>query len=712
MSGSRVECRWPSAVWILFLTAGAARSVDFDTGIVPVFTKAGCNAGSCHGAAAGRGGFHLSLLGGDPAADYDAIVHELEGRRVNLARPADSLLLAKPTGALSHGGGQRLEDGSAGEKRLQDWLAAGALRANQPRKLTYFDVSPNGFVAAKAGDRIPLRATARFDGHAPEDVTAWTVFTSSDSAALELDETGLHVTVRRPGQHVVIARFLDRVVPLRVTLPLSELPVDLSKERRANFIDDEIFKTLTLLRLPPSPTAEDATFLRRVQLDLTGTLPTKVDVEAFLAERARDKRTRLIEKLLASDGFVEFWTFRFANLLRIRPAPNDKEGARAYHEWLRTQMRRGAPLDEIARELLTSTGDSHVVGPANFARMAADARGQAELVSQVFLGARLQCANCHNHPLDRWTQDDYHGLAAIFARLDRGRVVKVAARGAVTNLRTGEPAVPRIPGERFLDPNGDGREAFAQWLTSPDNRHFARATVNRLWRSMFGRGLIDPTDDLRDTNPATHPDLLDRLAADFVAHKYDIRHTLRLIAHSEAYGRSAQTTQANRADDRYYSHALRRPLDPEVLADAIAEVAGVPDRYGDNPLGTRATTLFDPTTPAPSLDVLGRCSRSVSCEGNTLGGGLPAKLHQLNGALINRKITAREGRLHRLIDAGKPDQQIVAEFYVRALGRPPTTAERDLWRQRLGQTDTTERNEMLEDLVWSLLNCSEFAMNH
>lgn len=708
--GGRRHPRWAAVLGVVALAVSPTPvgAVDFDTEVVPMFTRAGCNAGSCHGAAAGRGGFKLSLLGGDPAADYEAVVVERKGRRVNLARPAESLALVKPTGLLPHEGGVRIEDGSAAEKRLLEWIAAGAPRPKTPRTLTHFEVGPADSVADRVGSQIPLKATARFDGGKPEDVTAWTVFTSADPSAVELDAAGTRATVRRRGRHVLIARFLDRVVPVRITTPLSDRPVDLGREPRANFIDDEIFKTLSVLRLPVSPRADDATFLRRARLDLTGRLPTPEEVAAFLADAVPDKRARLVDALLAGDGFVEFWTFRLASLLRIRPQAGDKEGAKALHDWVREQVRTGAPFDDTARALLTATGDSHAVGPANFARLVGDARGQAELVGQVFLGVRLQCANCHNHPLDRWTQDDYHGLAAVFSRLDRGRVVRVAARGGVTNPRTGEPALPRIPGDRYLGETGDGREAFADWLTASDNRYFARATVNRLWRAMFGRGLVDPTDDLRDTNPATHPELLDRLAADFVAHKFDIRHSLRLIATSEAYGRGIETVEANRADDRYYSHAYRRPLEPEVLADAIADVTGVSDRYGDTPPGTRAIGLFDVTATARSLDVLGRCSRGSSCEGDSAGGGLPAKLHLLNGDLVNRKIVAPDGRLHTLLAAGKTDAEVVAELYLRALGRSPTTAEADGWRARLAVAD---RPAACEDFLWSLLNCGEFTAN-
>jgi hypothetical protein len=296
--------------------------------------------------------------------------------------------------------------------------------------------------------------------------------------------------------------------------------------------------------------------------------------------------------------------------------------------------------------------------------------------------------------------------------LDRGREVKVAARGAVTNLRTGEPAVPRIPGDRYLDPTSDGRVEFSKWLTSSDNRYFARATVNRLWQAMFGRGLVEPSDDLRDTNPATHPDLLDQLAADFVQNRFDIRHTLRRIALSETYQRSGTTLSGNAADDRFYSHAYRRPLEPEVAADAVADVTGVADSYAEEAPGTRAIMLFDPLTPAPSLDILGRCSRVAACEGMTAGGGLPGKLHLLNGELINRKITDDVGRLHQLIVAGKTDEEIVTDFYLRALSRRPSETERAFWLSRLAEAGPAETTAWREDFVWSLLNCREFTSNH
>jgi hypothetical protein len=344
--------------------------------------------------------------------------------------------------------------------------------------------------------------------------------------------------------------------------------------------------------------------------------------------------------------------------------------------------------------------------------MVNDARGQAELVGEFFLGARLGCANCHNHPLDRWTQDDYHGLAAIFARLERGRQVKLAARGEVTNLRTGEPAIPRIPGERDLKSDQQTLSATADWLTSDDNRLFARATVNRLWQAMFGRGLVEPVDDLRETNPPTHPQLLDELARDFARHRYDIRHTLRLIALCTTYSRSGEMLAGNSLDDRFYSRSYRRTLSPEVLADAIADVTGVPNEFKNEPQGTRAVQVVDPLSPAPSLDVLGRCSRAGGCNDRPGGGGLPAQLHLLNGELLNRKLTDKLGRLQKLLAADAADKTIVTEFYLRGLSREPSRQELESWTERLKSSDPNEHSERCEDFVWSLLNSREFTENH
>lgn len=702
---------------ITIILAGGDASpsgIDFDTQIIPVLTKAGCNAGACHGAAAGRGEFRLSLYGGDPDLDYQSIVHELEGRRINLARPDESLVLLKATESISHGGGPRLPLDGAGAELLRRWVAEGAMRA-KAESLDGFRVEPRSVVVERIGDTVDLKATAEFSSGLQVDVTPWTMFTVEDSASLEIDAESGSLTVLRRGRHLAVARYLDRVVPIEIIVPLRDDAVDLSGEPRSGFIDRYILSMLEVLRVPVSPRADDAAFLRRVTLDLTGRLPTPEVQRAYLADSRPAKRVRLVDRLLRSDEFTEYWTFRISRLLRMRSMPDDAKATQTYFAWLKDRVAGNVPYGQLVRDLLTSSGDTHEVGPANFYRTARGAREQAELVSEVLMGTRLRCANCHNHPLDRWTQDDYHGLAAVFAGIDRGRFIKVSGRGEVTHPRTGEAAVPRIPGERFLNEGQDDRQRFAVWLTARENPYFAKAIVNRLWKAMMGRGLIEPADDLRSTNPATHSSLLEELADDFVQHDYDLRHTLREIALSETYGRSGASLPGNQSDDRYYSHALVRPLDPEVLADAIADVTGVAEEYRNHPSGTRAVSLADPYIESETLDVLGRCSREASCESpeESDADGLTLKLHLMNGPLLNRRIAHSDGRLSQLLSAGKSPVEVVRHFYQRALGRHPVDEEFEFWRRRLNAVDTAhQRRELLEDFVWSLMTCREFVTNH
>lgn len=701
-----------NAVLIMLLAIGAepgTSNVDFDTQVIPVLTKAGCNTGACHGAAAGRGEFRLSLYGGDPEFDHRSLARELEGRRVNLATPDESLLLLKATESINHGGGPRLDLDGYGVQLLQQWIEEGASRSRSAT-LKQFTVQPRSHVAARVGEFVALSATAQFSSGEATDVTQWTVFTPEDSAAVEIDpETALAKVLRR-GRHIVVARYLDHVVPIEIVVPLSDQVVELSGEPVGNFVDGHVLKTLEVLRLPVSPQADDAAFLRRLTLDLTGRLPTVKMQDEYLRNKDPNKRNQLVDRLLSSDEFTEYWTLRFAKLLRIRSQPGDAKAALTYHSWLKKQIDDGVGYDQLARELLTASGDTHQVGPASFYRTVSGPREQAEFTSEFFMGTRLRCANCHNHPLDRWTQDDYHGLAAIFAKVKQGRIIQVAANGEVSHPRTGEAAVPRIPGERFLKEQ-NGRSGIAEWLTDSRNPFFAKAAVNRLWKAMMGRGLVEPTDDLRATNPATHPPLLAELAEDFVGHGYDLRHTLRVIALSSAYARTSQAVPENRVDDRFYSHAFSKPLEPEVLADAIADVTGVFDLYSDHPAGTRAVSLFDPKIESETLEVLGRCSREGSCETNgDVSGGMTLKLHLLNGPLLNRRIASAEGRLSKLLTAGVSTDEIVARFYRLALCRKATVAERGFWREKFAGSD--DEREVLEDFLWSLLTCKEFVTNH
>ena len=698
--------------------------IDFENDLIPVFTKFGCNAGACHGAAAGRGEFNLSLFGGNPQADYKAIVRQFAGRRVNLMHPEESLIILKPTAQTKHGGGQVLREDGAGAKLLHNWIQQGAPYETL-RHLERVEISPEKQVISNLENPIQLHATAHFSDGTTENVTRWTVFTPEDTSAIEIDATTAIAKVRRRGRHIILARYLTEVVPIEFITPLNEVPIqDVHKSDETHTsskstepsIDDEILKLLSTLRLPVSPAANDATFLRRVTLDLTGRLPAPDVVTAFLANSGKSKRETLVNVLLASDEFDEYWTLQLAKLLRIRSGRDDSQGALVYHQWLSDQIRDGVGYDQVARTVIMATGDAHVIGPANFYRTVDSPNEQAEFMSELFMGARLRCANCHNHPLDKWTQDDYHGLAAIFAKIEEsGQVVKVKPTGEVIHPATREKAIPRIPGDRFLPVDvADGRTELVDWLTGTDNPYFAKAIVNRLWKAMMGRGLVEPVDDFRSTNPATHPELLTELADDFVAHGYDLRWTLKRIALSEAYARSANTVPQNATDDRFYSHTLQKPLEPEVLADAISDVLDVPDVYGNEPEGTRAVSLFDPDTESDALDILGRCGRETSCE-TSVGatGGLQRKLHLFNGDLLNARIGVPDSRLDKLMSEGKSPMAILDEFYLAALSRHPTETEQQFWEQYIDvSASANSQRAVLEDMVWSLLTCNEFVTNH
>ena len=697
--------------------------VDFENDLIPIFTKFGCNAGACHGAAAGRGEFKLSLFGGNPQADYEAIVRQLAGRRINLMRPEESLILLKPTAQISHGGRQVLNEDGEGAQLLRNWIQQGA-RYETLRHLESVEISPQKHVITDNENSIQLRSNVHFSDGTTKDVTRWTVFTPEDTSAIEIDTSTAVAKVHRRGRHIILARYLTEVVPIELIAPLNDIPVhnihrsdntQTSPESVDTSIDGEILKLLSTLRLPASPFADDVTFLRRVTLDLTGRIPTPDVTTAFLSDSDTNKRETLVDTLIQSDEFNEYWTLQLAKLLRIGARDRNTEGTFVYHQWLSEQISGGVGYDQMAHSVILATGDSHEVGPANFYRTVNGPREQAEFMSELFMGARLRCANCHNHPLDKWTQDDYHGLAAIFAKIEGGQVVKVKSSGEVIHPATRETAVPRIPGTRFLPADiADGRVELVDWLTSPDNPYFAKAIVNRLWKAMMGRGLVEPVDDFRSTNPATHPELLTELADDFVAHDYDLRRTLRRIALSETYARSSNALPQNKSDDRFYSHALKKPLAPEVLADAISDVLGVPGAYGDEPEGTRSVSLFDPNTESDALDILGRCARETSCESSTdATGGLQRKLHLFNGDLLNARIGVPDSRLDKLISSEKSPMEIVNAFYLAALSRHPTDTEQQYWKQHIDvNTSANSQRAILEDMVWSLLTCREFQTNH
>ena len=687
---------------------------EFETDVLPILTKHGCNTGACHGSAAGRGGFRLSLYAGDPDFDYESIVRQLEGRRVNRAQPDESLLLLKPTEQISHGGGIRFDNDGESYRVMRAWIQHGSRRATRNIRRRII-VSPQTITIehTKQPFQYKVQLPSKIAGPATTglrtDVTRWCVVRPEDPSAFEIDEQSFTITPLRSGRHVVVIRYLNQIASVTVLIPTAPKATHVPIGSASNYIDFEVNRMLNTLRIPASSQSSAAEFHRRVRLDLTGRLPTKRQVERFLANERPDKRKRLIDALLTSPEFTEFWTFRFAQLLRIRSQPQDKNGARTFHLWLKQQIQSATPYNEIAKTLLTADGDSHKFGPPNFYRQQAGARLQAEYVSEVLLGVQMRCANCHNHPLDRWTQDDYHGLAAIFAKVRSGKVVTFNERGQVTHPRTGQPAIPRIPGKRFLQPTGDRRRELSAWITGSENPYFSRAIVNRLWQWMFGRGIVTPVDDFRATNPPTHPDLLIRLADDFIKSKFDVRHTLRVICNSDAYQRSSKSNSRNAADTEFYSRASLRPLPAEVVADAIADVTGIDNQFENEPLGSRAISLFDPNVRSATLDVLDRCSREESCAPPSFP-GLSQSLQLITSPVINQKLTNPNSRIQLLIKAKTEDELVVTELYLTSLSRYPSEHELTFWKSKLHVKH--DRAQTIEDLAWSLLTCREFTTNH
>lgn len=737
---------------------------SFQRKITPVLTKAGCNGGSCHGAAAGRGGFHLSLYGSDPAADYREIVRELGGRRIHQIEPQLSLLLQKATESVEHGGGQRLLSDGLGAKRIEQWIGAGAYwdeaiphgiatevghlteqstadsasRIN-PLDLEQLILSPGRATLSAVGDSLTLTAKAIFGDGEKEDVTNWTVFEAEDSSALEIDEDGLRITVLRPGRHLVIARYLTEVVPVEIVVPFNNAKnsaeIYLAGEAEAGdvagtdkkqviqsnlSIDQRINERLVVLNIPASPRCDDATYLRRAAIDLIGRLPTSEQTKAYLAKPADQRRQWWVDTLISSEAFDRYWTLQLAKLFRLRRLSNAEAAMQQYHQWIGEQLRSRVGYDQIVRSLLIARGNPTEVGPANFLRTAEGPRQRAELVSEVFMASRLRCANCHDHPLDRWTQDDYHGLSAVFATIAVGDQVADKPDGTVTHPKTGQDALPKLPGGAWITSSnlskkeGSAGGTYVNWLLDDDNPYFAKAIVNRLWRAMMGRGLVEPVDDFRQTNPATHPELLDELAEQFVRSRYDLRDALRRIALTDAYQRSSDTLSKNQWDDEFYSRYYERPLPAEVLADAISDVIGISAVYGNEPPGTRAVDLVDPKVASRALDVLGRCSRESSCEveGDAVGQGVSAKLFVLNNAFINERLKTDESRLAKFVAKQFEPLDVIQSFYEVALQRTLNASEQNYWRDQLEKCDPTKQETFLQDFVWSLLACGEFTTNH
>ncbi len=699
-----------SVIFLMGLpVAMAAEKVPaFRTDVLPVLTRAGCNAGACHGAASGHGGLRLSLFGYDPDADFERITREFGGRRIDQAHPEDSLMLRKPSETeVAHEGGLKLRDDSAGYALLRDWISAGAPAGPPDLHVASISVEPPDLLLENPGESRQLRVTATLSDGSQRDVSSLSLFTANDDAVAEVSKKGV-LTLTGRGVASIMVRYSGQVTAVRVAAPLDGPGVAASAFPVANFIDEPIRAEFVRLRVSPAPLCDDAVFLRRAWLDLAGRLPDEATTREFLtAPASPDKRIRVIDGLLASDDFVDFWTMKLADLFLLG---GQAPVAKAWHGWLREQVAGNVPFDRVARELITASGDPSRNGPAGFMLLASDPRDLSEHVGRIFLGSQIACARCHAHPTDRWTQEDYHRFAAFFARLTRdGGKVVAGDRGEVEHPKTGHPLEPKALGgpEIVIPENSDRRLALADWMTDAKNPFFARTFVNRVWKHLLGRGLVEPVDDLRPTNPATHPALLDALAADFTDHGYDMRRLIRLIVSSRTWQLASQGGSTDPAAARLFSRAQLKPLPAAVFADAVAQVTGVQDVFVSYPTGTRAVQLVSPTTPSPALDVLGRCERKRACDSSSVsGGGLAQALHLINGSTINDKL--RAGLAAEL--PALTNHEIIVSLYLRAFSRFPTPQEIGAWDAELPSGE--ERADAVADLIWTVLNSREFAANH
>ncbi len=696
--------------------------VNFGREVTPVLTRAGCNQGACHGAQHGRGGFRLSLLGFDPEFDHPQIVQSAEGRRVVPSDPERSILLLKPTLALEHGGGERFKAGSREYNVLKRWLEDGA-PAPSPRDATVVGLEawpPRRLMAPAEQQQVVARAT--WSDGLTTDVTAVAQFDALNDAVAAVSPSGL-ITAKEPGQGYVMVRFLGQATVVQVTLPYTKLdkPLDFPAQ---NVVDEKLKAKWQELGLVPSAVCGDEEFLRRIHLDAIGTLPSPADVKAFLADASADKRVKAIDKILDRPEFVDFWALKWGDLLRInRDAIQDK-GMWSFHNWVRASLRDNKPLDQMAREVITAEGSTFTEGPANYYRLSTGADNQAETTSMLFLGVRMQCAKCHHHPFEKWTQDDYYGLSAFFVRLGtknsqefglfgRETVVFLRETGEATHPRRGGVVRPHPLDGPVMDDPFDRRRKLAEWLTAKDNPFFARNFANRFWGYFMGRGLVEPVDDMRSTNPPSNPELLDALAAELVKGKYDLKRFMRTIMTSRAYQLSSRSAAGNRADAanlHFARYAVKR-LTAEQLADALDFATGTREKYQGLPLGTRAIELPDTRVRSFLLDVFGRPPRQITCEcERTAQPNIAQALHLLNGDFLNRKIASPAGRVEALLRAKKPLPEIVEELFLVTLSRPPRPEELAKAKEWVARAPSLR--EGAGDLLWALLNSREFQFNH
>ncbi len=694
--------------------------VSFNYGTLAVLSKQGCNSGACHGSPSGKGGFRMSLRAYDPVLDIDTLVREAFNRRTNLYEPENSLLLRKPLMEVAHGGGRRLKKSDSGYEVLRDWIAQGCqVDPDGAPTCVKLEVYPRERILKRPAHTQQVLALAHFSDGSVRDVTPLAVFTSPDEAVATVDANGLVVSQDR-GEAAILVRFLDKIETSSMMF-LKEIPgFHWNSPPENNFVDHFVFQKLQQLQILPSELCTDEEFVRRIYLDVIGVLPEPSETAQFLADTNPQKRAALIDKLLERPEYAEFWALKWGDLLRIRNVKVSNGGVHKFNRWLVAAFRDNMPYDQFARQLLTAEGSTFVNPPANYFRTATETNDCTETTSQLFLGIRIQCAKCHNHPFERWSQDNYYGIGAFFNRVQRKpginpeeQVIWVARAGEVTQPRTGKQMQPWLPltGSADLKGEDDRRSTFADWLVRPDNPFFAKVEVNRIWGHLMGRGIVEPVDDFRDSNPPSSAALIAALADDFAKNGYDRKRVVRNILNSRTYQLSSRKNEFNATDTKYFSHATTRLLAAEQLLDAICKVTSISEKFAGLPAGTRATQLPSPDVESDFLKVFGQPARETACAcERSTDSNLSQALQMINGPLVHSKVRDEKNRLRSLVTAGKSNEEIVAELYLAALCRKPSEAETAAATKHI--TNAGDRFRGLEDVCWALLNANEFLFQH
>jgi hypothetical protein len=710
--------------------------INFGNQIVPIFTKLGCNSGGCHGKASGQNGFKLSLLGFEPEVDYIALVKEARGRRLFPAAPDQSLLLTKAAGIVPHGGGKRMDVGSDEYRLVRRWIAAGMpVGSDKDPVVTSISMSPDHRVMTRQ-NKQQFAVYAHYSDGSIEDITRRAQYESNDQEIAVVESTGLVRTLAQSGEAAIMARYQGHVSTFRATVPLGVKIPDYQFEPKT-VVDVHTTKKWQELGLVPSDQSSDEQFIRRVYLDLTGTLPTPEQVRAFVTKNKTSKRDELIDTLVDSSEFSYYFASKWADVLRVkrRGQPDRAKGTFAFHNWIRQAIASDMPYNEFAREILAATGDEVNNPPTVWYKELTQPEQFVDDTAQVFLGLRLACAQCHHHPYEKWSQDDYWGLAAYFGRIGRKNVVvpgelqnQQAARqlifsrsnGNVQNKKTGQPAIMKpLDGEPVkVGADEDPRQKLVDWMTDPKNPFFARAVANRYWAHFFNRGIVDPLDDMRITNPPSNPDLLDALAKELTDHNYSLKHLVRTICKSRTYQLSSVPNEFNKHDKQNYARYYPRRLSAEVLFDAVNQVADSPAAFnglpGDRHAPKRAVMLPDESFPSYFLDVFGRPQRISACECERVSeANLAQALHLLNSDEIQGKLARAGGRADKMANDPRPDAEKVDELFLWAFAHPATPQQRDLAIAHVNKyvAGSIPKKVAYENIIWALLNTKEFVFN-